>query len=379
MHQIYLDYNATTPIAPSVQQAMQPFLADHYGNPSSGHVLGRAAAEAVEDARGYLAILLGCDRDEILFTSGGTESDNMALKGLMMSAAPSSAGHLVISAIEHPAISETAAFLERLGYGVTVVGCNADGVVQPEAVERALRLDTVLVSIMHANNETGVVQPIREIAAVCHANEVLMHTDAAQTVGKIPVQVDELGVDLLTVAGHKMYAPKGVGALYVRRGVAIEPLMHGGGHEGGLRAGTENTASIAGLGKAAQLCAENLDAAGVRMAELRDELLQLLVDAIGEDVQLNGAGAERLPNTLNVNLMGVNAQDLLARVPELCASTGSACHAGATAMSPVQAAMGLTPAQARSTLRLSTGWYTSVDEVRRAANLITGAYESLRG
>jgi len=356
---------------------MQPFLADHHGNPSSGHVLGRAAAEAVEDARGYLAILIGSDRDEIIFTSGGTESNNMALKGLLMSAAPSSAGHLVISAIEHPAVSETAAFLERLGYGVTVVGCNADGVVQPDAIERALRLDTVLVSVIHANNETGVVQPIRQIAAVCHAHEVLFHTDAAQTVGKIPVQVDELGVDLLTIAGHKMYAPKGVGALYVRRGVAIEPLLHGGGHEGGLRAGTENTASIAGFGRAAQLCAENLDAAAIRLGELRDELLEQLIEAIGAQVQVNGAAAERLPNTLNVNLMGVNAQDLLARCPELCASTGSACHAGATTMSPVQAAMGLTPAQARSTLRLSTGWYSSTDEIQRAASLIIDAYESL--
>jgi len=356
---------------------MQPFIAEHYGNPSSGHAPGRAAAEAIEDARGYLAILIGSDRDEIIFTGGGTESNNMALKGLLMSAAPSSAGHLIISAIEHPAVSETAAFLERLGYGVTVVGCNADGIVKPAAIERALRLDTVLVSVMHANNETGVVQPIREIAAVCHANEVLIHTDAAQSTGKIPVQVDELGVDLLTIAGHKMYAPKGIGALYIRRGVAIEPLLHGGGHEGGLRAGTENTTAIAGLGRAAQLCAENLDAAGLRLSGLRDQLLTLLQEALGDKVQLNGANAPRLPNTLSVNLVGVNAQDLLARCPELCASTGSACHAGAAAMSPVQAALGLTPAQARGTLRLSTGWYTSEDEIERAASLLIHGYESL--
>ncbi|MCA9154819.1 MAG: cysteine desulfurase, partial [Planctomycetales bacterium] len=264
MRQIYLDYNATTPVAPSVLEAMLPFFKQHYGNPSSGHAFGRACNEAIEDARSQVAALLGATSEEIVFTSGGTESNNLALKGVMLRYAPVVKGHLVISAIEHPSVVAPARFLERLGFRLTIVPCDENGVVSPEAVEAALRSDTVLVSVMHANNEVGVVQPIHDIAEVCRARGIMVHTDASQSAGKLRTLVHELGVDLLTLAGHKFYAPKGVGALYVREGLSLEPFMHGAGHEGGLRAGTENVPYIAGLGKASMLAARGLDDAADR-------------------------------------------------------------------------------------------------------------------
>lgn len=379
MRQLYFDYNATTPIAPSVQAAMSSLLAEHFGNPSSSHVMGRAAAEAVEDARGQLALLLGCDPDEIVFTSGGTESNNLAIKGVMFGQTPAAGGHLVISAVEHPSIIEAARFLERLGYDLTIVGVTGQGVVQPAAVRAAIRPDTRLVSIMHANNEVGTIQPLRQIAAICHEQEIPLHTDAAQSAGKIRTLVDELEVDLLTVAGHKMYAPKGVGALYVRRGVHLEPVQHGGGQEAGLRAGTENVASIAGLGRAASLVAKSLDPNQQRLATLRDRLWQRLFEEIGNPLVMHAALTERLPNTLSVSFPGVMAHELLARIPDLCASTGSACHGQAESMSPTLAAMGASAEQARGTVRLSVGWYTTEDEVDRAASLLLDAWEALRG
>jgi cysteine desulfurase len=378
MRHIYLDYNATTPIAPSVQQAMLPFLAEHYGNPSSHHWLGRACQEAVEDARGQVAALLGSDRDEIIFTSGGTESNNLALKGVMLHESASAGGHLVITAIEHPAIMAPAKFLERLGYDVTIVRSNRNGVVEPKAVAAALRPDTKLVSVMHANNEIGTIQPIRAIAEICHARDVLVHTDAAQSVGKLRTFVDELDVDLLSIAGHKLYAPKGVGVLFVRRGVALEPVLHGAGHESGLRAGTENVPYIVALGQAATLAAKSLDQAEQRLATLRDRLYKQLREAIGEGLTVNGGAVERLPNTLSVSFPGVVGHELLARVPELCASTGAACHSGTTSMSATLAALGLTPAQASGTVRLSLGWYTSEEEIDRAASWLINAWEDLR-
>jgi len=378
MRQLYLDYNATTPIAPSVQEAMLPLLAEHFGNPSSNHALGRAAAEAVEDARGQLALLLGCDSEEIVFTSGGTESNNLALKGTLLRHGPSAGGHLIISAFEHPSIAAPARFLDRLGYDVTVVGVTSQGVVQPAAVRAAIREDTRLVSIMHANNEVGTIQPLRQISAICREHEIPLHTDASQSVGKIGTVVDELGVDLLTIAGHKMYAPKGVGALYVRRGVELEPTHHGAGHEAGLRAGTENVASIAGLGRAASLAAKGLDQARERMTTLRDRLWQALVADIGSSLLLHGALAERLPNTLSVSFPGVNAHELLARIPELCASTGSACHSTGGSISPTLAAMHVPDDVARGTVRLSLGWQTSEEDIDRAASLLLGAWEALK-
>lgn len=378
MRSIYLDYNATTPIAPAVREAMLPFLAEHFGNPSSTHVLGRAAREAIEDARSQVAALLGAESEGVVFTSGGTESNNLAIKGVKLREPAAAGGHLVISAIEHPAVIEPARWLERMGYAVTVVPCNREGIVEPESVEKALRPATRLVSIMHANNETGVVQPIRQIAKLCRARGVLVHTDAAQSVGKIRTAVEELGVDLLTIAGHKVYAPKGVGALYVRRGVALDPVIHGAGQEAGLRPGTENTPYIVGLGCAAALAARQLDRVADHMATLRDKLEQRLARAIGPELKVNGGHAERLPNTLSASFPGVVGGELLARIPELYASTGAACHSDAPQhISATLAAMGLTASQARGTIRLSLGWHTTEDEIDRAVELLLGAWESL--
>lgn len=377
MRQIYLDYNASTPIAPSVQAAMSPLLAEHFGNPSSSHVLGRAAAEAVEDARGQLALLLGCDPDEIVFTSGGTESNNLAVKGVMFSQTPAAGGHLIISAIEHPSVAEPARFLERLGYDVTVVGVTGQGVVQPAAIRAAIRPDTRLVSILHASGEVGAIQPLRAIAAICHEHEIPLHTDASQTVGKVRTLVDELEVDLLTVAGHLCYAAKGVGALYVRRGVQLEPILHGGGQEAGLRAGTENVASIVGLGRAVALANQSLDQNRERLAALRDRLWQHLVEAIGSRLVMHAALAERLPGTLSVSFPGTSGQEILSRIPELCASTGSTGHSLSEAISPTLAAMGVSAEEARGTVRLSVGWYTTEDEVDRAASLLLEAWEAV--
>jgi cysteine desulfurase len=283
----------------------------------------------------------------------------------------------VISAIEHPSIVSPAKYLERLGYDVTVVGVSGQGLVQPAAVRAALRSETLLVSIMHANNEIGTLQPLKQIADVCHERKILLHTDASQSVGKVRTLVDELDVDLLTIAGHKVYAPKGIGALYIRRGLAVEPLIHGAGHEGGLRAGTENVPYIVGLGKACSMAAKNLDANQERMTTLRDRLWHLLQREIGDDLVLHGQLAPRLPNTLSVSFPRVSGHELLARIPELCASTGSACHSDTAAMSPTLAAMGVVADVARGTVRLSLGWYTAEDDVDRAASLLAGAWEAL--
>lgn len=378
MKHIYLDYNATTPIAPSVQEAMLPFLAEHYGNPSSGHALGRACHEALEDARSQVAAMLGADADEIVFTGGGTEANNLAIKGVMMQDLPSVDGHLIVSSFEHPAVAEPAKFLERIGFGVTVVPCDRRGVVSADAIADAMRPDTRLVSIMHANNEIGTVQPIREIARVCRRSGVLLHTDAAQSVGKIPVGVNDLDVDLLTIAGHKLYAPKGVGALYVRHGVALAPALHGAAHEGGLRPGTENVAYIVALGRAATLVSKSLDDSQPRLTMLRDRLYDLLHDTIGDRLTINGAEARRLPNTLSVNFPGAIGAEILSRIPELCASTGSACHSGTTNMSASLKALDLDPATAAGTVRLSVGWHTSEEDIDLAASWLIRAWEDSR-
>ena len=377
MRQIYLDYNATTPIAPSVLEAMQPFLTGHFGNPSSDHAMGRAVAEGIEDARTQVAGLLGCDREEIVFTCGGTESNNMALKGVMFSDHLPGDGHLIISSIEHPAIVEPARFLERLGFDVTVVGCDSQGVVQPTEIERAIRKDTRLVSIMHANNEIGTIQPIKQIAEICHKRDIIVHSDAAQSVGKVRTLVDELNVDMLTVAGHKLYGPKGIGALFVRDGLSLEPFMHGASQESGMRAGTENAAYAVGLGQACQMASKCLEESSDRLSRLRDRLMDHLTRAIGSELLVNGQSATRLPNTLSVIFPGVNGHELLKRAPEICASTGSACHAGTDNMSATSKSLGLTVEQARGTVRLSVGWSTAEEEIDRAAELLIGAWESL--
>ena len=377
MQPIYLDYNATTPIAPSVQEAMQPFLSEHYGNPSSSHVLGRACHEAVDDARERVAALLGAESDEILFTSGGTESNNLAIKGVVWHSSRPKNPHIITSKIEHPAVAEPAKFLERLGCQVTYVGCNSDGIVDVAEIESAIRPETVLVSIMHANNETGVVQPISRIAAICRQRGILVHTDAAQSIGKIPTIADHLGVDLLTLAGHKVYAPKGVGALYVKRGTLLEPCLHGAAHEFGLRPGTENVPYIVALGQASVLAVGELATKQERMGELRNLLFSKMRKQIGQRLTFNGPSDHRLPNTLSVNFPDVEGAAILREASDVLASTGAACHSGHVGLSATLAAMGVDPEVGRGTVRLSLGWYTSQEQVDRAANLLIDAWQRL--
>ena len=376
MTTIYLDYNATTPVASSVTRAMLPFLEEHFGNPSSSHQLGERPRQAIARARSQLAGMLAASDDEIIFTSGGSEANNMALKGVMLQHEPASA-HLVISAFEHPAILEPARFLERIGYRLTLVPVDCNGLVQPDQVAAAIEPQTRLVSIMHANNEIGTIQPIREIADLAHQHGALVHTDAAQSIGKVPVNVDQLGVDLLSVAGHKVYAPKGVGALYVRDGVSLEPVIHGAGHERGFRAGTENTAFWVGLGEAAGCVSEQWTEHALQMETLRDRLHEMLSDKVGQPLTVNGQRAARLPNTLSVNFPAVIGSELLEAAEGICASTGAACHSGQTRLSTTLAAIGLEPEVARGTVRLSLGWSTTEEEVERASRVLADAWHRL--
>ena len=365
---IYLDYNASTPIAPAVSAAMRPLLERGFGNPSSGHWAGRPARDAVGAARRQVASLLGCDDGEIVLTSGGSEANNQVIKGVVLGAG--SAPHIVTTAVEHPAILEPCRFVETLGARVTVLPVDRHGLVDPDAVRRAIAPDTALVSVMHANNEVGTLQPIAEIAGIAREHGVLFHTDAAQSAGKIPVRVRDLGVDLLSLAEHKLYAPKGVGALFVRRGVTLPPLVHGGGHEDGRRAGTESALLAVGLGAACHLA--ETDPCGDRLRGLRDRLWNGLRARLGDRIVLNGHPARRLPNTLNVGFTGRYGDDLLARMPEIAASTGSACHTGGRTLSPVLAAMGVPPAVGHGAVRLSVGRGTTQADVDAAVERIAG-------
>lgn len=373
---IYLDYNATTPLDPGVVETMTPYLSERFGNPSSAHAYGRAAREAVERARAHVAGLLGAAPGEIVFTSGGSEASNHALKGIAFKALEKSAPgdvHVVTSTVEHPATVEPCAFLERLGVRVTRLPVDRFGVVDLPALRRALDRPTVLVSVIHAQNEVGTLQPIREIAALAHERGALVHTDAAQSAGKIAVDVNALGVDLLTLAGHKLYAPKGVGALYVRDGLALEPLIHGAGHEGGRRAGTENVPYAVALGAACEIARRALPSSEPTVRRLRDRLWTRLHDALGDRIVLNGHPKRRLPNTLNVNFVGWIGAELLEAIPEIAASTGSACHEGHVQLSPVLAAMGVEPELGRGAIRLSLGRFTTADEIDRASALLAAA------
>ena len=364
---IYLDYNASTPIAPAVAAAMRSLLDAGFGNPSSGHWAGRPARDAVCEARRRVASLLGCDADEIVLTSGGSEANNHAVKGVALGAA--SPPHIVTTAVEHPAVLEPCRFVESLGARVTVVPVDRHGLVDPDDVRRAIAPDTALVSVMHANNEVGTIEAVAEIARIARERGVLVHTDAAQSAGKIPVRVRELGVDLLSLAGHKLYAPKGVGALFVRRGVTLTPLVHGGGHEGGRRAGTESALLAAGLGAACRLA--ETDPCEERLRELRDRLWNGLRARLGDRVVLNGHPDRRLPNTVNVSFPGRYGDEILARIPEIAASTGSACHAGERALSPVLAAMGVPPRVGLGAVRLSVGRGTTEADVDTVAEGIS--------
>jgi cysteine desulfurase len=373
---VYLDYNATTPLDPAVRAEILPYLNEQFGNPSSAHVYGKTAHEAVDQARRLVAESLSAKPDEIIFTSGGTEASNHALKGVVFAELRGWFGrwakcaHIITSSIEHPATVQPCEFLKRLGCTITVIPVDRQGLVDPDAVRRAITRSTTLISIMHANNEVGTLQPIREIARTAHERGVLVHTDAAQSVGKVSVSVDELGVDLLSVAGHKLYAPKGVGVLYVRKGVTLEPLLHGAGHEGGRRAGTENVPYVVALGTACSLARQSLPQATQRLQQLRDRLWERLRAGLGERVVLNGHQTLRLPNTLNVNFVGCVGADLLQATPEIAASTGSACHEGQVNQSPVLCAMGVPPELGKGAVRLSVGRFTTDDEIDRAAEAL---------
>jgi len=345
-----------------VAAEMSRFLSEPFGNPSSLHWAGVAARDAVEKARSQVAALLSCDATEVVFTSGGTESNNHVIKGLFYQEAGAGKHfHAITSVIEHPAVVEPLAFIERLGAEVIRLPVDHHGLVDPDDVRRAIRADTALVSIMHANNEVGTIQPVTEIAAIAHERGVLMHTDAAQTVGKIDVDVEAMGVDFLTVAGHKLYGPKGVGALYIREGIELEPLLHGADHEAGRRAGTENILQVIGLGAACELAQAWIDDDSV--LRLRNRLWHSLEGSFGDQVVLNGHAVQRLPNTLNVGFRGRVGSDLLAAMPQVAASTGSACHAGSTHTSPVLAAMGVPFEVALGAVRFSLGRYTTAEEV----------------
>lgn len=363
MEKVYLDFNASTPIAPEVVEAMTPLLMDYYGNPSALHWAGKPVKELLHKARSQVAKLIDCKENEIIFTSGGSEANNLALKGIYFHNFEKG-NHIITSRIEHPAIMNPCRFLERLGAKVTYVGVDEYGRVAPEEIENAITKETILISIMHANNETGTLQPIKEIGKIASKHGLTFHTDASQSLGKVEVNVADLNVDMLTIAGHKLYAPKGVGALYVREGIKLEPLIHGANHENGMRAGTENTLLAVGLGKACELA--NKTTLGVQ--ELTHYFWHRLENEFAERVQLNGHPTERLPNTLNVSFVGKVGQELLDEIPYLAASTGSACHAGSVELSPVLKEMGVTEKVGMGAIRFSLGRHTTKEEIDRVVD-----------
>ena len=375
MSDIYLDYNATTPIDPQVAEAMLPYVHGLFGNPSSGHAFGLAAREGVDRARRQVADLLGCATDDLIFTSGGTEANNHAIKGVAY-AYRERGNHIITSAVEHPAVTEVCRYLESRGFRVTYLPVDEYGLVDAGQVEEALTDETILVSIMHANNEVGTIEPVAEIAAAAHRRGALAHTDCAQSVGKIPVKVDDLGVDLLSIAGHKLYAPKGIGALYIRPGVRLEKLMHGANHEQNRRAGTENVIEMAGLGMACELIERNLADYASHMREMRDRLERGLPES-GHKVRVNGHPEKRLPNTASVSFRGLEADRILATLPTVAASAGAACHSDQVEVSHVLAAMRTPMEYAMGTLRFSVGRYTTAEEIDRAVAEICGVVKDL--
>lgn len=374
---IYLDHNATTPIAPGVLDSMLPFLREQYGNPSSGYALGRTAKDAVATARGHVAALIGAEPDEIIFTSGGTEANNIAIRG---SIEPNGGKHTIgTSTVEHPATEGPCDLLARQGYAIRRIKVGADGRIDPDDVRRMIHDGAGLVTLIYAQNETGVLQPVEEISAVAHEQGALMHIDAAQAVGKIDVDVRALGVDMLSIAGHKLYAPKGVGVLYVRRSVRTQSVLRGAGQESGRRPGTENVASIVGLGEACRLAASRLrEGSTAQMTTLTRALLARLQSAI-PDIVLTGHSTARLPNTLNVLFPDVSGRAVLEACPQVMASTGSACHADREEASTILRAMGIPEHKALGAVRLSLGATTTVRGIEDAADALANAWRQLRG
>lgn len=364
---IYLDYNATTPIDKEVYHTMLPYLESEFGNPSNSYELGQLAKFAVENARKQVSELLGAKSSEILFTSCGSESNNAVIKGVAYTYR-SKGKHIITSCIEHPSIMEPLSFLKKNGYNVTYLPVNRQGSVNPQDLRNAICEETILVSIMHSNNEVGTLQPISELGEICREQGVLFHTDASQSIGKVEIDVSRLPVDFLTLAGHKLYAPKGIGALFIRDGVVMESFLHGASQENGRRAGTENVPYIVALGEAAAQAKKHLDQND--LMPKRDYFYEKLLEAFGSNIHLNGDAVHRLPNTLNISFVGKNGAQILAALPELCASTGSACHSGSKTISPVLVAMGVEEEIALGAIRFSVGRYTTKQEIDTVVNML---------
>ena len=375
MSDIYLDYNATTPIDPKVADAMLPYVHGLFGNPSSSHSFGLVARQGVARAREQVANLLDCAADDLIFTSGGTEANNHAIKGVAY-ANRERGNHIITSAVEHPAVTEVCRYLEGQGFRVTYLPVDEYGMVDVGLVEGALSPETILVTIMHANNEVGTIQPIAEIAEVAHRYGALVHSDCAQTVGKIPVKVQDLGVDLLSIAGHKLYAPKGIGALYVRPGVELEKFMHGASHEQNRRAGTENVLEMVGLGMACQLIDEDLPSYAEHLRCMRERLEDGLLTS-GADIRINGHPERRLPNTSSISFKGLEADRILAALPTVAASAGAACHSDQVEISHVLSAMKVPVEYAMGTLRFSVGRFTTAEEIQLAVKETTRVAKEL--
>ena len=374
---IYLDYNATTPHDPEVIAAMRPYLEEHFGNPSSSHYYGLKTREAVEMARSQVAVLLGCKPEEIIFTSGGTESNNHAIRGIA-AAYRGKGNHIITTQIEHPAVTAVCKYLERCGFETTYLPVDEYGLLLAADVEQAITPETILISVMHANNEVGTIQPIEEISKIARRKGIAMHTDAAQSAGKIPVDVDTLGVGLLSIAGHKLYAPKGIGVLYIRKGIDPAKFMHGAGQECGMRAGTENVLEIVGLGMACEIAARDMERNIRVMHESRDRLYNGIREKV-KDVRLNGHPELRLPNTLNVSILGIEAHTFLPAIQDsVAASAGAACHSGEIKISSVLKAMNVPEEWARGALRLTTGRMTTFDEVDTAITVISDAAQRMK-
>ena len=371
MKPVYLDYNATTPIDPEVAEVMKPYLVDFFGNPSSSHWYGVQAKKGIETARNQVAGLLGCKPDEIVFTSGGSESNNYAIKGTAF-ANRIKGNHIITSAIEHPAVTEVCRYLENEQFRVTYLPVDEWGLVDVVKLKAAITPQTILISLMHANNEVGTIQPISDISEVSRQNGIIMHTDAAQSVGKIPAGVSELGVDLLSVAGHKLYAPKGIGALFIRKGTGLEKLIHGAGHEHNKRAGTENVLGIVGLGKACEIAKRDLTENMAHMKSMRERLHRGLQERVGE-MRLNGHREKRLPNTLSVGFPNIEADKFLLNIKGVAASAGAACHADHASISHVLTAMNVPEKYAIGTIRFSTGKMTTPEEIDGALEIIEGS------
>ena len=375
-----MDHSATTPVAPEVLEAMLPYFGEKFGNASSLHSFGLEAKEALEESRAKVAAILGAQPEEIIFTSGGTESDNLALKGIGYRSKEKGKGnHIITSSIEHPAILETCRKLETQGFEVTYLPVTKDGLVDPGTVESAVREETVLISVMHANNEIGTIQPLKEIGEIAAEKDVFFHTDAVQTAGKIPIDVNDMGLDLLSISAHKLYGPKGVGALYVRKGTRLDSIVQGGGHEHGLRSGTENVAGIVGLARAADLASQEMASEAKRLTDLRDKLAKMVLDSV-KDAWINGTMEKRLPGNLNFGFRYVEGESLLLFLDSkgIAVSTGSACSSKKLEPSHVLMSLGLKAEECHGSLRITMGRSNTEEDVDYVARSITEAVERFR-